>query len=167
MSTVPWLLLLVALLVSRSSGLSGLSHEDSGQEVLRYEGEATEATIINDPGVYLVEVFSARCGSCQEFAKTWHKFVKKYRRSYKFAEVDIDTKVGMAYAKKVGALQTGIPAVLMFKGPSGAAPTALVKGEPLSYTSLKKEVIEASAGLERTLKGSYLKQNKEKDATEF
>ena len=56
MSTVPWLLLLVALLVSRSSGLSGLSHEDSGQEVLRYEGEATEATIINDPGVYLVEV---------------------------------------------------------------------------------------------------------------
>ena len=54
-----------------------------------------------------------------------------------------------------------------FQGPSGAAPTALVKGEPLSYTSLKKEVIEASAGLERTLKGSYLKQNKEKDATEF
>merc|ERR1711976_340705 len=107
---------------------------------------------------YAVEFFSSMCGSCKEFSPTWKKFVEKNKKSIKFAAANIDTKEGMKFAQKMGALEEGIPNVKVFKGSEVAS---IVKGDVVSYKQLESGIKKALSGLSKDGDGFYLRAGDE------
>ncbi|RYG65603.1 hypothetical protein EON64_11585 [archaeon] len=83
--------------------------------------------VVSDERVWLVEFYSPMCGSCQEFAPTWHKIAQKTKTMVK-GQVNIDTKEGMDLAERLGALQEGIPNLRIFAKKGDAKGKALLTG---------------------------------------
>ena len=66
--------------------------------------------VIEDDRAWIVEFYSAMCGSCKEFAPTWDRIEMNLNDVLK-TKVNIDQKGGMEVAQYMGALDEGLPNV--------------------------------------------------------
>ena len=66
--------------------------------------------VIEDDRAWIVEFYSAMCGSCKEFAPTWDRIEMNLNDVLK-TKVNIDQKGGMEVAQYMGALEEGLPNV--------------------------------------------------------
>mmetsp|Transcript_33697 Transcript_33697/g.34987 ORF Transcript_33697/g.34987 Transcript_33697/m.34987 type:complete len:156 (-) Transcript_33697:101-568(-) len=71
-------------------------------------------TVVKNPEVYVVKLFSSMCGSCQDFQPTWNTLVPELSKKYKLGQVNIDKSEGMSLANKLNGLREGIPALMIF-----------------------------------------------------
>ena len=78
---------------------------------------------------WLVEYYSERCGTCQEFSQIWSNATKKIKK-LRIGKVNIDNENGMELAKKNNILDEGIPCVQLIYGSKGERVTILA-GEVL------------------------------------
>ena len=69
--------------------------------------------VLRDDQVWLVEIGSKMCGSCKQFEPTWQE-VKERMKRINTGQVNIDEPNGMKIAQKLGALEKGIPHVMLF-----------------------------------------------------
>mmetsp|Transcript_47126 Transcript_47126/g.120222 ORF Transcript_47126/g.120222 Transcript_47126/m.120222 type:complete len:174 (+) Transcript_47126:100-621(+) len=81
--------------------------------------------VVADEQVWVVKFHSPRCGTCQEFAPVWRQFAAAEGDRASFGVVDIDTKPGMDLAKRLNALEDGVPSVRVFKDPHSSTGTLL------------------------------------------
>jgi protein disulfide-isomerase A6 len=97
--------------------------------------------VSNSGDVWLIEYFSKRCGTCQEFEPIWKNVVSKLE-NIKIGRVDIDEIKGMKLAQKLNILEEGIPNVKMiFKGKQTTIMTGMddkLKNEQELAQSIKK-----------------------------
>ena len=72
--------------------------------------------VIQQEELWLLEIASDLCGSCQAFAPKWKELVGLEKR-VKAGHVIIDNKPGLAVAQQLQApLELGIPCVVLFGG---------------------------------------------------
>lgn len=50
------------------------------------------SVVLGNPHLWLVEYMSPRCGTCQEMAPVWGRFVSKNEGKVKFGQVNIDDR---------------------------------------------------------------------------
>ncbi len=74
-----------------------------------------EELVRNTNDIWLLEFYSERCGTCQEFEPTWKKVVPKIN-GVKIGRINIDKKEGLKLAQNVGVLDNGIPNIQLMKG---------------------------------------------------
>lgn len=103
----PGLLVAVTLLLGLEAAVGG----STGTRL----DEGNFRQLVGDENVWVVEVGSSRCGTCQEFAPVWGKVASQVGSRAKFGFVDIDEKGGMALAKELNALEDGVPQVRIFR----------------------------------------------------
>lgn len=77
-----------------------------------------EEKVINSKDAWLIEYYSERCGTCQEFSPIWEKATSKIRK-LRIGKVNIDEKSGMELAIKNNILDEGIPLVKLIYGNKG------------------------------------------------
>ena len=69
--------------------------------------------------LWVVEIMSPKCGTCQTFAPVWQAFATKHGREVKIGQVNIDTDDGMELAQDLALLDAGVPSVWAFDRASG------------------------------------------------
>ena len=74
-----------------------------------------EELVRNTNDIWLLEFYSERCGTSQEFEPTWKKVVPKIN-GVKIGRINIDKKEGLKLAQNVGVLDNGIPNIQLMKG---------------------------------------------------
>jgi hypothetical protein len=77
-----------------------------------------EEKVINSKEAWLIEYYSERCGTCQEFSPIWESATNKIRK-LRIGKVNIDEKSGMELATKNKILDEGIPLVKFIYGNRG------------------------------------------------
>lgn len=108
---------------------------------------AFETQVLKSDRVWVVKIYSAMCGSCQEFAPTWDK-LKGSVDSVEFGELSIDQPEGMKIAEALGALSDGIPNVMVFAKADQRRGETVYNGE--SGTTVPK----LAKGIKRAMKGT-------------
>jgi thiol-disulfide isomerase/thioredoxin len=90
--------------------------------------------ILDADELWVVEVMSPMCGTCQTFAPVWQAFHATHGLKVKIGQINIDTDDGMELAQDLGVLDVSVPSVWAFdktdgqgrviwKDDSGAVPT--------------------------------------------
>lgn len=69
--------------------------------------------------LWVVEIMSPMCGTCQSFAPAWQAFATKHGREVKLGQVNIDTDDGMELAQDLDVLDAGVPSVWAFDKANG------------------------------------------------
>jgi thioredoxin-like negative regulator of GroEL len=118
-------LLLVILLLSTTMMVF------CNESIFELNPENFNEQVVGDERVWMIEFYSPMCGSCQEFSPTWKKLAQ-LAKSLAKAEVNIDTKQGMALAERLGALAEGIPNVRLFTRAGDPRGTSIVNGKLLT-----------------------------------
>jgi thiol-disulfide isomerase/thioredoxin len=85
---------------------------------LSYAQDGMSVDFMMDERVFMVEFYSAMCGSCQEFAPTWAK-LEKASKNIVTAKLDIDEPDVMAIADALGVLEEGLPNIRLFTEANG------------------------------------------------
>lgn len=96
--------------------------------------------VMKSKDYWLIEFYSKRCGTCQEFEPIWEEVLEKLK-GIKIGRVDIDEEEGMKLASKLDVLKEGIPNVsLNYKGKLTSIMTGreLMKSEELIQEINKK-----------------------------
>lgn len=93
------------------------------------------STVVDDERVWLVEFYSAMCGGCQEFEPTWIR-LETYLTSIATGRINIDDKLGMKLAAKLGVLDDGVPHVRLFTKRNDIKGLSLIKGGLAYLTNL-------------------------------
>ena len=56
-----------------------------------------QSIVLSNPHLWVVEYMSPRCGTCQEMAPVWQRFVGQNGGKVKFGQVNIDDKGACAH----------------------------------------------------------------------
>ena len=64
---------------------------------------------------WLIEFYSEKCSTCQEFASIWTKLANQVKY-LKIGRVNIDLPKGLNLATKINALDNGIPCIRLYYG---------------------------------------------------
>ena len=117
------------------------------------------ADVVADNRVWLLEFYSPMCGSCKEFAPVW-KTVEDYLDSKVMtSKINIDSKAGMKIAEAVGALEDGIPALVLFKSNSDAKGTSMgIQESMLTKSHVLKVLKKHLKDFSKSDEGYYLKK---------
>lgn len=62
--------------------------------------------------IWLIEFYSERCGTCQEFEPIWKTVIPKIK-NIKIGRVNIDDEQGLKLAEQMEMLEEGIPRVIL------------------------------------------------------
>jgi thioredoxin-like negative regulator of GroEL len=135
-------------------GLRGGGGRDDGTVSL--DADNFEQLVAEDDGVWLVEIGSKFCGSCKQFSPVWKKLARAFKGRVNTGAVVVDEPKGMALATTLGALQKGIPAVMLFSK-AGANGEILMAGEHKTKKELKHLVSARIADLPKDSNGASLK----------
>ena len=65
--------------------------------------------------IWLIEFYSERCGTCQEFEPIWKTVIPKIK-NIKIGRVNIDDEQGLKLAEQMEMLEEGIPRVILSYG---------------------------------------------------
>merc|ERR1712216_596742 len=118
--------------------------------------------------LWVVEIMSPMCGTCQSFAPAWQAFATKRGREVKLGQVNIDTDDGMELAQDLDVLDAGVPSVWAFDKASGEG-RVLWKdetGDVPTAEALAEIVFGALPSASRLANG-FLGKPAEPDAGEF
>jgi len=95
-------------------------------------GDLTAASFksdaLTDPRLWLVEFYSAMCGSCREFAPTWTRLEQNLKEKIMFGKVNIDEREGMQLAQSLGVLDEGIPCLRLYKAKDDSKGITVMSG---------------------------------------
>ena len=109
-------ILFLTLLVTYGRGDLTLSTEDFSKE------------IVKDDRVWIVEFYSAMCGSCKEFTPTWEKLEFSLKSKVVLGKVNIDDQNSMKLAQSLGVLDEGIPCIRLYTSKSDDKGFTLMSG---------------------------------------
>mmetsp|Transcript_14521 Transcript_14521/g.48685 ORF Transcript_14521/g.48685 Transcript_14521/m.48685 type:complete len:148 (+) Transcript_14521:210-653(+) len=104
----------------------------------------------------VVEFYSGMCGYCATFAPTWQRFVDEATR-LEARRVNIDAEDGSDLARRLGVLDHGIPAVLLFGVEGSDDYTVLMAGDVSPLSRLVKVAHKATRGLSTDAQGYFVK----------
>lgn len=98
---------------------------------------------------WVVEFYSEMCGSCKAFSPVYAGAAKQLGGRLHFGKVNIDGAAGMGLAQRVGALDHGIPCVLLFDGTveGGTVVADESNVESLTRATLGAAITRATEGL--------------------
>ena len=115
---------------------------------------------IKDENVYVIKFYSEMCGSCKEFAPIFNEYAKKIDKKLKVGMVNIDNKKGMESATKIGAMDGGIPSVLLMKTNSnnGILPIFDGDGDLPTASSMLRKTRSLVQDLDTNNDGKYIKK---------
>ena len=91
--------------------------------------------------IWLIEYYSEKCSTCQEFAPVWEQLAKKVDY-LKIGRVNIDTPKGMELATKNDALNNGIPCIRLIYGKNKFENVMTGSEEPLPKVKTLKDRID-------------------------
>ena len=114
--------------------------------------------VVSDHRVWLLEFYSPMCGSCKEFAPVWQTVEDYLERKVMTAKINIDSKAGMKIAEAVGALEDGIPALVLFKSSDDARGTSMgIQDSKLTKAHVLKVLKKHLKSFSKSDEGYYLK----------
>lgn len=73
-----------------------------------------DRVVKNSEDVYILKIYSDKCGSCIDFQKSWEEAQKNLHK-FQLGEINIETPNGMKLAQKLNALNEGVPALMIIK----------------------------------------------------
>ncbi len=79
-------------------------------EIINLDEDNFDKEIYSSKEIWLIEIYSEKCESCASFAPKWKQLTKKMNY-LNMGRINIDEQKGMSVAKKLNALQNGIPAI--------------------------------------------------------
>lgn len=85
--------------------------------------------VVGSERVWLVEFYSAMCGSCKEFAPTWEKIEFSLKSKLSLGKVNIDDQESMKLAQSLGVLDEGIPCIRIFSSKSSDKGASIMSGK--------------------------------------
>jgi len=113
----------------------------SGTSVSELSIDNFDDLVVKSKEPYLIEYFSSKCGSCNQFSPTWDKLVGRQQTGHlKFGRVQIDTAEGMQLAQRQGIMSRGIPAVQLH---AGEASELLMAGNLETLQGLEQKMTDA------------------------
>ena len=90
---------------------------------------------------WLIEFYSEKCSTCQEFASVWVKLTKQVKY-LKIGRVNIDLPKGLNLATKINALDNGIPCIRLYYGKDKFDDIMIGTEEPFPKPAKLKERID-------------------------
>lgn len=107
-----------------------------------------EEVVLSSGKVWMLEFYSSRCGSCQEFEPTFDRLAASLEDSVTIGKVGIDSKAGMDLAASLGVLDEGIPSIRLFTNSGGSTTgVPIMTGEKLlSYDELMERILKHNDG---------------------
>ena len=111
---------------------------------------------INSSKIWLVEVYSEKCESCQSFESTWKQLIKNIDY-LKIGRINVDEMKGIKVANKLNALENGIPAVKLIFSKDNIEDIMTGTEEPLPNAKiLKKRIIKILEEKGKFKDGKYI-----------
>ena len=111
---------------------------------------------INSSKIWLVEVYSEKCESCQSFETTWKQLIKNIDY-LKIGRINVDEMKGINVANKLNALENGIPAVKLIFSKDNIEDIMTGTEEPLPNAKiLKKRIIKILEEKGKFKDGKYI-----------
>ena len=111
---------------------------------------------INSSKIWLVEVYSEKCESCQSFESTWKQLIKNIDY-LKIGRINVDEMKGINVANKLNALENGIPAVKLIFSKDNIEDIMTGTEEPLPNAKiLKKRIIKILEEKGKFKDGKYI-----------
>ena len=95
----------------------------------------------NSKEFWLIEFYSEKCSTCQEFASIWIKLIKQLKY-LKIGRVNIDLPKGLNLATKINALDNGIPCIRLYNGKNKFDDIMIGTEEPFPKPAKLKERID-------------------------
>ena len=92
--------------------------------------------------IWLVEFYSEKCSTCQEFSPIWAKLIKNINY-LKIGRVNIDENKGINLATKLNALNNGIPCIRLDFGNNKYDDIMTGTEEPFPNEKILKQRIDA------------------------
>lgn len=120
-----------------------------------------ESIVQNSEYVWVIKIASKFCGSCEDFSPIFNSVTMKLT-NLKYGIVYVDNTEGYNLASKLDVLNSGLPAVLIFKNNGEQSFKQIVTGDVISEIKLTEYIIREVSHL-NTENGFYLKQNKNID----
>ena len=90
---------------------------------------------------WLIEFYSEKCSTCQEFSSIWVKLTKQVKY-LKIGRVNIDFPKGLNLATKIKALDNGIPCIRLYYGKNKFEDIMIGTEEPFPKPAKLKERID-------------------------
>ena len=111
---------------------------------------------INSSKIWLIEVYSEKCESCQSFESTWNQLIKDIDY-LKIGRINVDEMKGINVANKLNALENGIPAVKLIFSKDNIEDIMTGTEEPLPNAKiLKKRIIKILEEKGKFKDGKYI-----------
>ena len=111
---------------------------------------------INSSKIWLVEVYSEKCESCQSFELTWNQLIQDID-FLKIGRINVDEIKGINLANKLNALENGIPAVKLIFSKDNIEDIMTGTEEPLPNAKiLKKRIIKILEDKGKFKDGKYI-----------
>ena len=111
---------------------------------------------INSSKIWLVEVYSEKCESCQSFESTWKQLIKDIDY-LKIGRINVDEMKGINVANKLNALENGIPSVKLIFSKDNIEDIMAGTEEPLPNAKiLKKRIIKILEEKGKFKDGKYI-----------
>ena len=111
---------------------------------------------INSSKIWLIEVYSEKCESCQSFESTWKQLIKDIDY-LKIGRINVDEMKGIKVANKLNALENGIPAVKLIFSKDNIEDIMTGTEEPLPNAKiLKKRIIKILEEKGKFKDGKYI-----------
>jgi len=121
--------------------------------------ENFENEVITDHRVWLVEFYSPMCGSCKEFTPVWKTMEDHLTSKVMTGKINIDHKEGQKIAGAVGALEDGIPALVLFASLGDSKGVSLKIAEAdMTKSNILKVLKKKIRDFATEASGHYLKQ---------
>ena len=111
---------------------------------------------INSSKIWLIEVYSEKCESCQSFESTWNQLIKDIDY-LKIGRINVDEMKGINVANKLNALENGIPAIKLIFSKDNIEDIMTGTEEPLPNAKiLKKRIIKILEEKGKFKDGKYI-----------
>ena len=91
--------------------------------------------------IWLIEFYSEKCGTCQEFFPIWEELIKNVNY-LRVGRVNIDNEKGLNVALRLNALENGIPCVKLNYGKDKLETIMVGTEDPLPNHNILKDRID-------------------------
>ena len=118
--------------------------------------ENFDKEIFSSKEISLIEFYSERCSTCQEFSPIWDNLMQKLPH-IKIGRVNIDHQKGMNLAQRLNALNNGIPCIKIFYGQDKNEDIMNGTEDPFpSIEQLKARIDKVLKKLGKFIEGKYI-----------
>ena len=110
-------------------------------EITNLDEDNFDKEIYSSNEIWLIEIYSEKCESCASFEPQWKQLTKKIKY-LNIGRINIDEKKGMSIAKKLNALENGIPSIKLIFSKDESFDIMTGVEEPFPNSLIIKQRIE-------------------------